>query len=171
MKRRSSALIDHRHLRFTALGRNGLTLNAVIRPLKIANLYVSGAIDWEGTDRPPIVVRVERDETAWGQRLALVVAAIGPEYAPDGLGFRPGEWESAALTLPDLLGRPGNVVTVTVSSSDWKSRLSVTCQPELGGEREIPRELRTLDVATTAVEMFARTFLGRSWITLELMPS
>ena len=171
MKRRSRAPIDHRHLSFTVRGRNGLTHKAVIRPLQIANLYVSGAIDWEGADRPPIVVRVERDETAWGQRLALVVAAIGPECAPDGLGFRPGEWESAVLTLPDLLGGTGDVVTVTVNSQDWKSKLSVTCQPELNGEREIPPALRHLDVATTAVEMLARTFLGRSWLTLELMPS
>lgn len=171
MKRRSSARIDHPHLSFTVRDRDGLALTAAIRPLQIANHFVSGAVDWEGADRRPSLVRVEGDETAWGQRLALVVAAIGPECAPHALGFRPGQWESAVLTLPDLLGETGDVVTITVNSQDWKSKLSVTCQPELGGECEIPPELRNLDVATTAVEIFARTFLGRSWLTLELMPS
>ncbi len=171
MKRRSRAPIDHRHLSFSVRGRNGLTLRAAIRPIQIANHFVSGAVNWEGAERPPSLVRVEGDETAWGQRLALVVASIGPECAPHAPVFRTGEWESAALTLPDLLGGPDDVVTVTVNSQDWKSKLSVTYQPELGGEREIPPALRSVDVATTAVEMFARTFLGRSWLTLELMPS
>jgi hypothetical protein len=171
MKRKSSAPIDHRHLSFTALGRNGLTLTVAIKPLHLANHCVSATVAWEGTDHPPRIILVEGNETAWGQRLALVVAATGPEFAPHAPGFRTGEWESAALTLPDLLGGPEDVVTVTVNSQDWKSKLSVTYQPELGGEREIPPALRHLDVATTAVEMFARTFLGRSWLTLELMPS
>jgi hypothetical protein len=120
---------------------------------------------------PPRIILVTGHETAWGQRLALVVAATGPEFAPHAPRFPAGKWESAALTLPDLLGELGDVVTVTVCSRDWKSRLSVTWQPELGGESEIPPELRNLDVATTAVEMFARSFLGRSWLTLELMRS
>ena len=171
MKRKSSAPIDHPHLSFTALGRNGLTLTVAIKPLHVANHCVSATVAWEGTDHPPKIILIEGDETAWGQRLALVVAATAPEFAPHAPGFRTGEWESAALTLPDLLGEPGDVVTVTVSSRDWISRLSVTCQPELSEEREIPPELRNLDVATTAVEMFARIFLGRSWLTLELVPS
>ena len=171
MKRKTSAPIDHRHLTFSALGRNGLTLAVAIKPLDVANHYVSATVAWEGTGHPPRIIRVEGDETAWGQRLALVVAATGPEFAPHAPVFRTGQWESAALTLPDLLGGPDDVVTVTVNSQDWKSKLSVTYQPELGGEREIPPALRHLDVATTAVEMFARTFLGRSWLTLELMPS
>jgi hypothetical protein len=170
MKPKDKTLINHPDLNLVVLGRNGLTINASIRPVEITMRYARGVVQWVGYDHPSSNVGTEGEETAWGQRLALVVAATSPDCAPNVPVFRTGEWSSAVLTLPDLLGEPGDVVRVTVNSHDCKAQLDVTNQPELRTEQDIPSALQNSDVATTAVEMLARMFLGRSWLTLELMP-
>lgn len=153
-------------LNLIVVGRNGLTVSASIRPAEITMRHAKGVVQWMGCDHPPSDVCMNGRETAWGQRLTLVVAATSPACAPSAPVFGAGEWSSAVLTLPDLLGEPGDVVRVTVNSHDYKAQLEVTNQPELRIERDIPSTLRNSDVATTAVEMLARMFLGRSWLTL-----
>lgn len=162
--------IKQNELRLSVSGRDGLTLVAAIRPTAITTTYVSGEVEWMGAGPPACFIHSIGEETYWGQYLTLVFAAAGPHSAPDVPIFQANQWTSAELTLPDFLGEPGDVVRVSVHSHDWKAQLSVTCQPELTAEAKIPRGLRKLDAVTTVVEMLARMFLGRSWLTLELMP-
>lgn len=162
--------IRQNEFRLSVSGRDGLTLVAAIRPTEITTTYVSGQVEWIGADPPARFIRSIGEETYWRQYLTLVFAAAGPHSAPDVSVFQANQWASAELTLPDFLGEPGDVVRVSVHSHDWKAQLSVTCQPELTAEAEIPRGLRKLDAVTTVIEMTARIFLGRSWLTLELIP-
>ena len=160
--------MDQAVLNLIVMGRNGLTVGASIRPAEITMRHAKGVVQWMGCDHPPSEVCTNGRETAWGQRLTLVVAATSHVCAPNVPIFGAGEWSSAVLTLPDLLGEPGDVVRVTVNSHDCKAQLEVTNQPKLRTERDIPRALQNSDVATTVVEMMARMFLGRSWLTLQL---
>lgn len=162
--------IEQTVLKLRVSGRNGVTLVAAISPAEITTTDVSGKVEWLGAGMPACFIYSLGEETYWGQYLSLVFAGASPNVAPDIPIFQSTQWASVELTLPDLLGKPSDVVTVNVNSQTWKAQLSVTCQPELETELEIPRGLRKLDAVTTVIEMFARIFLGRSWLTLELTP-
>lgn len=152
-------------------GQNGVTLAATIREVEISSDYASGIVEWLGVDFEPVLINVDSLETAWGQCLSLVCSAACPQRLPPVPIFGVNEWSSVVLTLPDLLGAEGDIVRVGVNNEDWQATLFVTCQPELSSERWVPMELRFLDAATTVVEMTARMFLGRSWLTSEMMPA
>lgn len=150
--------------------RSGLTLSASISNLGIANQLATGVVQWSGTNLPPVTIRSEGDETVWGHRLGLVFAATSPPAAPDLPLFQAGQWETAQLTMPDLLGGADDIIRVTVNSKKSEANLIVTSHLEQCRSRNIPIELQNLDVATTLAEVAARILLRRSWLTLKLMP-
>ncbi len=156
--------------RLDVCGKNGVTLAATIREVEISSDHASCIVEWLGVDFEPNLINLVSQETVWGQCLNLVFSAAAPQSIPPVPIFGANEWSSVVLTLPDLLGEEGDIVCVEVTSADWQATLFVTCQPELSLERWVPMELRFLDAATTVVEMTARIFLGRSWLTLELTP-
>ena len=150
--------------------RSELTLSASISNLEIANHHATGVVQWSGTNLPPVTIRSEGDETVWGHRLGLVFAATSPPAAPDLPLFQAGQWETAQLTMPDLLGGADDIIQVTLNSQNCVANLIVTSHPEQCRKLGIPKELQNLDVATTLAEVAARIFLRRSWLTLALMP-
>jgi hypothetical protein len=152
-------------------GRNEAEATATIEPIEVSTEFASGSVKWTNGDfHSAHHLEVCCDETVWGQCLNLVFSAVAPQRIPPLSIFDADEWSKVALTLPDLLGEEGDIVRLEVTSSDWRAKLFVTSQPELTSESLIPLELRLLDAATTVIEMMARMFLGRSWLTGEIVP-
>jgi len=152
-------------------GRDDSVISASIWPTNLSANHVSGMVDWEeGTDLLSSVIHADGDETPWGQRLLLVWAAAGPHSVSAVPLLGATKWLVAKLTLPDSWGSAGDTVCVSINSGNWRATLSVTCQPELDTEQEIPLALRHLEVGSVIVEMMSRLLLGHSWLTLELTP-
>lgn len=149
-------------------GLDGLSMGASIWPTLLTPTSVTGVVEWHDINVISSLISATGDETAWGQRLLLVWAAVGPTSVCAVPVLGPTQWSLARLTLPDITEPGQESVSILLSSGDWTAHLECSAQPELATEREIPLKLRSLDVGSVAVDMLSRMRLGHSWLSGEL---
>lgn len=160
---RAHALLEARlDLRIT--GHDGQTVSACIWPTRLTTSQVNGVVEWHGTDLLSSVVGGQGHESPWGQRFLLVWAAAGPQSVAVVPVLGAGQWRLARLTLPDLDGRVGDNVRVSLNRRHWTATLTLTRKVESRTTQVIPLELQKQDVGSVVVDMASRLLLQQPWL-------
>jgi hypothetical protein len=118
----ADALLDAR-LNIRVVGHDGQMISASIWPTRLTASHVNGVVEWHGTDILSSVVSAQGDESPWGQRVLLVWAAVGPQSVAVVPVLGAAQWRLARLTMPDLDGRPGDTVRVSLNRQHWTATL------------------------------------------------
>lgn len=150
------------HLRVT--GENGVEISATIWPTQLTATYVSGIVEWQGTEVWSSLVSGHSDESSWGQRFLLVLAAAGQQSLAAVPLLGSTQWRLVHLTLPDIDGQPGDTVWVSLHRPEWTATLSSTRPLNLQVNLPIPVDLQQLDVGSIVTEMASRLLLQRPWL-------
>ncbi len=153
------------HLNLRVMGHNGQTVSACIWPTRLTASQVNGVVEWHGTDLLSSVVGGQGHESPWGQRFLLVWAAAGPQSVAVAPVLGAAQWCLARLTLPDLDGRLGDIVRISLNRRHWTATLTLTREVKSRTTQVIPLELQHQDVGSIAVDMASRLLLQQSWLT------
>lgn len=150
------------HLRVA--GEDGVEISATIWPTQLTATYVSGIVEWHGTALWSSVVSGQSDESSWGQRFLLVLAAAGQQSLAAVPLLGATQWRLVNLILPDIDGRTGDTIQVSLRRLEWTASLSSTRPLNLPADLPIPVDLQKLDVGSIVAEMASRLLLQRPWL-------
>jgi hypothetical protein len=152
-------------------GHDGEKYRAILWPVHLSSTCVSATMEWNGDMSELYVIKGQSDYlTAYGQRLLLVYLAASDDSSPGFDSWCAGKWTAAKLSLQSLLGEPGQVIHIRLSSEDALATLEVDGEPVRGDSQTIPPNLVSGPVGLALVEMTSRMLLGHTWQTQELIP-
>lgn len=160
----------HPTLTLEVAGDRGVKLTASIWPTRLTAGHVSGVVDWQDAELMTSVVSAGGDKSPWGQLFLLVWAAVGPQSVSAVPLLGASQWRRANLTLPDIDGRPGGTVRVSLNRHDWTATVSTTRELNFPAVLPISAELQLLDIGSLAAEMASRLLLKKSWLAAGVGP-